>query len=283
MTRLKLIVLASIAMFAFAANSLLCRMALVETSIDPASFTAWRLVSGAITLLVIVAVTQSSLPRRGNWLMALALLIYAGAFSFAYITMTAGAGALVLFGSVQITMLLWGIFQGERLTAIQWFGFALAVTGLIMLLLPNSAVPALGSALLMALAGIAWGGYSVMGKQAGAPTDATAGNFLRAAPMALVLLLMFVPDLSYSFSSTTGIGYAVASGALASGVGYAIWYAVLPHMPALKAATIQLSVPVIAMLMGWGVLQEAITYRMVFSALCVLGGIALVLWVKAQR
>ncbi len=279
----KLSLLASLAMLAFAANSLLCRMALVETAIDPASFTAWRLISGAVTLLVIVLLSQYSLPKRGNWFMGLALFVYAAAFSFAYITMTAGAGALVLFGSVQITMLVWGIIQGERLSATQWLGFGLAVAGLIMLLLPNSAVPALGSALLMALAGIAWGFYSIMGKTAGAPTEATAGNFLRAAPMALMLLLVFAPDVTASFENTPGIAYAIASGAVASGVGYAIWYSVLPHIAALKAATIQLSVPVIAMIMGCGALQEPITYRMLLSAICVLGGIALVIWVKAQR
>ena len=283
MNIIKLSAMATLAMLAFAANSLLCRMALVETAIDPASFTAWRIVSGAATLLIIVAVTQRSFPTRGNWLMALALFVYAAAFSFAYITMSAGAGALVLFGSVQITMLVWGVLKGERLTAPQWLGFLLAVTGLVMLLLPNSAVPALGSALLMALAGVAWGAYSIMGKTAGAPTDATAGNFLRAAPMALLLLVLLAPDMTASFHNTTGILYAVMSGAIASGVGYAIWYSVLPHIAALKAATIQLSVPVIAMIMGWGALQEPITYRMLLSAICVLGGIALVIWVKARR
>lgn len=280
MALIKLVLLAALAMTAFAANSLLCRMALVETDITPAAFTFWRLTSGAVILTLLVVMRNHKPLQEGNAISALALFIYAAGFSFAYISMTAGAGALLLFGAVQITMISWGLFKGERMSALQWSGFLLAFIGLILLLLPNAAVPELSSALLMITAGIAWGAYSLRGKGAKLPIEATAGNFIRATPMAVVLLAVFWPENALQWD---GIAFAVASGAIASGLGYALWYSILPHIAAIKAATLQLSVPVLAVIAGWLLLNEAITLRIVLSSGLVLGGVALVIWVKQQN
>ena len=186
MALIKLVLLAALAMTAFAANSLLCRMALVETDIDPASFTFWRLTSGALMLTLLVVMRNQKPLQEGNMASAIALFVYAAGFSFAYVSMTTGAGALLLFGAVQVTMISWGLFKGERMSALQWGGFLLALIGLILLLLPNAAVPQLSSALMMLAAGIAWGVYSLKGKGAKFPIEATAGNFIRATPLALV-------------------------------------------------------------------------------------------------
>ncbi|NVK57929.1 MAG: DMT family transporter [Alteromonadaceae bacterium] len=286
MAPLKLACLTALAMLAFAANSLLCRMALVETTIDPASFTFWRLASGAVVLLGLMVTRNQIKPQtrlailaHGNTASALALLVYAAGFSFAYINMTTGAGALILFGSVQLTMISWGLINGERMTLLQWAGFTLALGGLILLLLPNAAVPSFSNALLMITAGVAWGVYSLLGKGTVRPIDATAGNFIRATPMAVLLFIIVRPEGS---ADVAGVGYAVASGALASGLGYALWYSILPHIAAIKAATLQLSVPVLAVLAGWLLLNEGVTYRMLASSLLVLGGVAMVIWVRNE-
>ena len=277
MALIKLVLLAALAMTAFAANSLLCRMALVETDIDPASFTFWRLTSGALMLTLLVVMRNQKPLQEGNMTSAITLFVYAAGFSFAYISMTTGAGALLLFGAVQVTMISWGLFKGERMSALQWGGFLLALIGLILLLLPNAAVPQLSSALMMLAAGIAWGVYSLKGKGAKFPIEATAGNFIRATPLALVLLVIFWPGGELH---AEGIMYAVVSGAIASALGYALWYSILVHIAAIKAATLQLSVPVLAVFAGWLFLDEPVTLRIILSSLAVIGGVAMVIWVK---
>lgn len=261
------------AMLAFAANSLLCRMALRHTAIDPASFTAIRLLSGALTLWLILRVRGG--PRSGgSWPSALALFAYAAGFSYAYVSLPAGTGALLLFGAVQASMIGFGLWRGERLHPRQWLGLACAFAGLAGLLLPGlSAPPAVGSALMLG-AGVAWGVYSLRGKGAGDPTAVTAGNFLRAVPMAAVLVLAALP---WSALDGAGIAYAVASGGLASGVGYALWYSALRGLKATSAASVQLVVPVLAALGGIVFLGEALTLRLALASAAILGGIALVI------
>jgi drug/metabolite transporter (DMT)-like permease len=265
-----------LAMVAFAANSLLCRLALRTTAIDPATFTAIRLVGGAALLWSLVGV-QGRRPR-GTWSSALALFAYAAAFSFAYVKLPAGTGALLLFGAVQVTMHAYGLWTGERLSARQTGGLLLALAGLVGLLLPGLTAPPLGSAVAMLCAGIAWGVYSLRGRKGGDPTAATAGNFVRSVPLALLLVLVAARPVELD---RAGVGYAIASGALASGLGYAVWYAVLPSLRASTAASVQLSVPVIAALGGVLLLAEPITLRLVFGSAAVLGGIALTLGRRA--
>jgi drug/metabolite transporter (DMT)-like permease len=289
MSRLRLVVLVSLAMLAFAGNSLLCRMALKHTAIDAASFTSIRLLSGAGMLWLVVRLTRSAAspelkdqPVPGNWLSAGALFVYAAGFSFAYVSMSAAAGALLLFGSVQATMIGYGVWRGERLRKLQWAGIALALAGLVMLMLPGLQAPSPLASLSMMSAGAAWGVYSLRGKSATgqslhSPTEVTAGNFLRTVPMALVLALFMASKLTPDFA---GMGYAVASGALASGLGYAIWYQALPALKATQAATLQLSVPVIAALGGVLLIGEAVTGPLVLASIAILGGIALVIGQK---
>jgi len=260
-------------MLAFAGNSLLCRLALQGGHIDAASFSAIRLASGA-ALLACLAWWQGSHPlRSGSWASALALFIYAAGFSFAYLSLPAGTGALLLFGAVQATMMLFGLWRGERLKPVEWTGFVLAIAGLVALLAPGAHAAPLGGSMLMVLAGIAWGAYSIRGRSATDPVSTTAGNFLRAAPMALVLPL-FATEIS---ANARGVALAVASGALASGVGYVVWYAAVRHLRTTNAAVVQLSVPVIAAAAGLLLLGEPITLRYIAAATAVLGGILMVL------
>ncbi|MGG2399348.1 EamA family transporter [Pseudomonas sp. SH1-B] len=268
------LLLTTLAMLAFAGNSLLCRLALRETDIDAASFTAIRLLSGALALWLLLRLRQNGQAMAGSWAGAIALFTYAAAFSFAYLQLDTGVGALLLFGAVQLSMLLWGLLRGERLGLLASTGTGLAMLGLFALLLPGASAPSLPAALLMLLAGIAWGAYSLLGRGQGNPLAVTAGNFLRAAPLALLLALVLLPHLQWD---GPGLFYAVLSGALTSGVGYAIWYSALPGLHASQAATVQLSVPILAALGGSLLLGEALSLRLLISALAVLGGIALVL------
>ena len=262
------------AMLAFAGNSLLCRVALQHTGIDPASFTTIRLACGALVLWLIVRSRSAGAKPLGSWPSALALFVYAAGFSYAYISLTAATGALLLFGAVQATMISWGLLRGERLAAAQTGGLVLALAGLGGLVLPGLAAPPIGSALLMLGAGVAWGVYSLRAKGAGDATNATAGNFVRAAPLAVALALLTWPTLRQDLA---GAAYAVLSGALASGIGYAVWYTALRGLQATRAATMQLSVPVITALGGVLLLGEAISLRLVLASIAVLGGIALVI------
>ncbi len=273
----RIIGLTSLAMIAFAGNSLLCRQALKHTPIDPASFTAIRLISGALVLWLLVRMKQTARSGGGNWPSAFALFVYAVGFSFAYISLSAGSGALLLFGAVQATMIGHGIWAGERLRMLQTFGVLLAFGGLVGLLLPGLSAPPLLGASLMIGAGVAWGVYSLRGKGAGDPTRVTAGNFMRAVPITVVLSFLM---LDFASVDTAGFIYAVSSGALASGLGYAIWYTVLPSLKNTSAASVQLSVPVIAALGGIVFLGEPMTLRLMLASVAILGGIALVIVIK---
>src|SRR5438309_3919127 len=276
---MRVFILTLLAMIAFAGNSLLCRQALKRTTIDAASFTLIRILSGAVALWVVVMMRQGTRAKAGNWTSALALFAYAAAFSFAYISLSAGTGALLLFGAVQATMILWGLRKGERLRTRQWLGLALAVAGLVALLFPGLSAPPINGALLMVCAGIAWGIYSLRAKGAGDPATATAGNFLRAVVFATGLSVTLLPWLKLD---RAGVGYAILSGAIASGVGYVIWYSALPGLKAASAATVQLSVPVLAAAGGILFLGESITLRFFLASIAVLGGITLVVTEKTQ-
>lgn len=277
---LRVIALTTLAMMAFAANSLLCRAALAGTAIDAASFTTIRLASGALILWLAVRWRHGAGPVRGSWLSALALFAYAAAFSFAYLELSAATGALLLFGAVQATMIGHGLIRGDRLNRVQTAGLVAACAGLVGLLLPGLTAPAPRGAALMLGAGVAWGVYSLRGRGAGDPTQATAGNFMRSVPITVALSVL---ELGHAQLDAAGVGYALASGALTSGIGYVIWYAALPALRAATAATVQLSVPVIAAFGGIAMLGEALSVRLVLASVAVLGGIALVIFGKRAR
>jgi len=257
-------------MIAFAGNSVLCRLALVSTKIDAASFTSIRLLSGAVVLMLLVTLKSRVFRMGGSWWSAVALFGYAAAFSFAYISLSAATGALLLFGAVQATMIGYGLVVGERLNLKQVLGIIIAIIGLLVLLFPGFEAPPIVPAFLMLGAGIAWGVYSLRGRGLGDATEATAGNFVRAAPLALVVSLLMVQQVNFD---PTGVLYGVLSGALASGVGYAIWYSVLPSLKATTAATVQLSVPAIASIGGVAFLAEPITIRLAVASAAILGGV----------
>jgi len=265
-------------MIAFASNSLLCRAALKQTSIDAASFTFVRVFSGAVVLWLVTNLRRMIRTTRdvgvgGNWISALALFLYAAGFSFAYVDVAAGTGALLLFGAVQATMILWGLHKSERLRAIQIVGLIVAMTGLVVLLFPGLSAPPLFGSILMLGAGVAWGIYSLRGKRERNPVTATTGNFVRAVPFAAAVSIIFLRWLDLDIA---GVIYAIISGAITSGLGYVIWYCVLPSLKAASAATVQLSVPVLAATGGILLLGEPITLRYVLASIAVLGGIALV-------
>lgn len=271
------LLLVMLALVAFAANSILARAALTATAIDPLSFTAIRIVSGALMLWLIVRMRSGLAEGRGSWASALALFGYAVAFSVAYLSLTAATGALLLFGAVQVTMISWSLVTGARLTPRQWIGFMLAMAGLVWLLLPGLAAPPALPAALMIGAGVAWGIYTLRAKGAGDPTRVTAANFLRASVPAIVLALaMPLGFVSAASIDLSGIVLAIASGALASGLGYAVWYAALKRIQTSTAAVAQLSVPVITAIAGVGLLAEPLSLRLVIAGAAVLGGIALV-------
>lgn len=279
--------LTTLTLIAFASNSLLCRAALKQTGIDAATFTSVRILSGAAALWIVMqfrrmgangATQNSTHSLEGNWLSALALFVYAAGFSFAYNSLSAGTGALLLFGAVQATMIFWGIRQGERLRLPQIAGLIVAVAGLVILLIPGLSAPPIGGSLLMLGAGLAWGIYSLRGKTTRNATAATAGNFVRAVPLALVASIATLP-----FVQLDGLGlvYAIISGTITSGLGYIVWYSVLSDSNPMRlgptsAATVQLSVPVLAATGGILFLREPITLRYLLACLAVLGGIFLV-------
>ena len=269
-------------MIAFASNSLLCRAALKQTSIDAASFTFVRVFSGAIVLWLVMNLRRMIRTTRdvgvgGNWISALALFLYAAGFSFAYVDVAAGTGALLLFGAVQATMILWGLHKGERLRAIQIVGLIVAMTGLVVLLFPGLSAPPLFGSILMLGAGVGWGVYSLRGKREKNPAIATTGNFVRAVPFAAAVSIIFLRWLDLDLA---GVIYAILSGAITSGLGYVIWYRVLPSLKAASAATVQLSVPVLAATGGILLLGEPLTLRYLLASVAILGGIALVVLEK---
>jgi drug/metabolite transporter (DMT)-like permease len=271
--RVRTVLLTALALVAFAANSILCRLALRPHLADAAGFTAVRLVSGtlALSLILLLAGRRRPIVRR-DWFSPIALFAYAAPFSFAYLRLSAGTGALLLFGSVQVTMIAWGMRRGERPHAAEWVGLALAVGGLIALNAPGATAPDAWGAVLMIAAGVAWGAYSLQGRGGADPLAVTAGNFARTVPLALILALVSLPHLH---ATREGLLLAAASGALASGVGYAVWYAALRGLRATRAAVVQLLVPVLAAIGGVLVLDETITVRLVVAGAVVLGGIAL--------
>jgi drug/metabolite transporter (DMT)-like permease len=271
MSRARLALLTVLALAGFAGNALLCRAALETGAIDAASFTLVRLLSGAVALVVLARLRTNG-QGQGSWGSALALFAYAAAFSYAYLQLTAATGALLLFGAVQATMLARGLWMGERMRSPQLCGLLLACAGLAGLMMPGLSSPPPAGALLMLVAGVAWGVYSLRGRGADDPLQVTAGNFLRAVPMAALLALLLADRTSMT---PAGAGYAVLSGALASGIGYAIWYAALPSLRATTAAIVQLAVPPIAALGGVVLLHEPLTPRLLVAAAAVLGGIAL--------
>lgn len=278
---IRTLALVAIAMLAFAANSLLCRIALrQEGGIDPASFASIRLVSGALALVAIArARTGRAMSGKVDWISAVMLFVYVAFFSFAYLTLSAGTGALILFGCVQLTMLGAGLHAGERFDSIAWFGLALAFAGLVYLVSPGIEAPPISGAVLMAIAGAAWGVYSLRGRNASDPLAATAGNFARAAVLAMVLNLAFVFSARFDKG---GVVLAVASGAITSGAGYVVWFAALRNLSAMRAATVQLSVPLIAAIGGVVFLSETVTPRLAGASIAVLGGIALVFARRAR-
>ena len=271
-TRPALVALTTLVMVAFAANSVLARLALRTTAVDAATFSAVRLAAGAVVLWV---VARGRGGVGGSWPSALALFAYAAAFSFAYLALSAGTGALVLFGAVQVTMTAWGLGHGERLSAAQGAGLAAAFGGLVYLLAPGVEAPPLRPALLMAAAGVAWGAYSLRGRGAERPAPESAGNFARASALGAVLLATAGAGGAVRLDPA-GLAYAALSGGVTSGLGYVGWYAVLPALRATTAATVQLSVPVLAALGGLALVGEPVTFRLVVASAATLGGIAVV-------
>ena len=274
--------LTGVAMLAFAGNSILCRLALRDGAIDPASFTSVRLVSGAVTLMFIFWITRrGDTPRaHGSWLSACVLFFYAICFSYAYITLSAGAGALILFGFVQGTMIAIGIWSGDRPTTPEWLGWSLAFAGLVWLVLPGVEAPPWSGASLMAVAGIAWGVYSIRGRTESDALASTASNFMLTIPMVAVLTVVTFTGADIS---THGITLAIVSGAITSGIGYVIWYAALEYLSAIQAALVQLSVPAIATAGGVLLLLEPLSLRLLIATALVLGGISIALSYKINR
>ncbi len=269
-------VLTGAALIGFAANSLLCRRALGMGLIDAASFTTVRLASGAAALTLIHFALRGARPRGGSWLSAAMLFAYAASFSAAYLSIGAGIGALLLFGAVQTTMLAWAVARGERPRPRQWVGIALALAGLAWLALPGSHLPDRAGAALMLGAGAAWGIYSLKGRGARDPLAITAHNFARTMPFTLALSLS---TFRAAHASPAGIGLAIASGAIASGVGYSLWYAALPFLSATRAAAVQLAVPIVAAGGAVLILGEQITPRLLASGAAILVGV----WLAIRR
>tara|TARA_R110001606_G_scaffold92381_1_gene205548 strand:- start:162 stop:1055 length:894 start_codon:yes stop_codon:yes gene_type:complete len=283
---LRLCVFVILALLAFAANSVLCRLALNDGLIDPAQFTTWRLLSGTVTLVLLSAFQCLKHQHNdlkiawleGSWLSAFALFIYALGFSYAYVTLSTGMGALILFGAVQLTLILFAVWAGQKLVWLEWLGLAIAFAGFVYLVLPTLSSPSLLGFILMTLAGVAWGLYTWRGKISAKPLFATTSNFVRTIPMLLIALLVIYLNTEQSqIAQPEGIILAVTSGAIMSGLGYAIWYAVLPYLSASMAAVLQLLVPIIATIGGVFFANESITLHLIIATLSVLGGVLLVI------
>ena len=271
-----------VALIAFAANSLLCRMALAQGYIDAWNFTIIRLVSGAVCLGLIMAIYTYNLKRKGalndailsdtgSWRSSISLLVYALCFSIAYIELDTGTGALILFSAVQLTMIGWGIYKKEQLSKLQWGAFFVALAGFVYLMLPSAAVPSLLGASLMALSGVAWGVYSIRGKACVSPLRTTAFNFIRSLVAIPVLLLVAIGYLKTV--SMQGVLLACASGAIASGIGYSIWYVAMPLLKSTQAAVVQLCVPVLATIAGMLFLSEQVTVEFIIASSLILGSV----------
>ena len=276
---MKIIFYTSFALVAFAFNSILCRFALGTQAIDAPGFTAIRLVSGAITLFLISSFFTKKEARKkgGNWLSAFFLFAYAICFSFAYVSLTTATGALILFGCVQTTMILAALASGEKPKALEWLGLILALGGLFYLVFPGLSAPPVFASTLMAIAGISWGFYTLRGKKSVNPLADTTGNFVRSIPLILLAVLPFLPNI---YLTNRGILFAVLSGAIASGLGYSVWYAALKYHTATRAAILQLSVPALAAIGGVCFLSETISIRLLLATAFILGGILLAIFVR---
>ena len=276
---IKTILFTGLALIAFAANSVLCRLALGESAIDASTFTIVRLLAGAIVLTVIMSISKiksnsnTNSSTKGSWPASIALFIYALTFSFAYVTLDTATGALILFGSVQIAMILMSIFSGNRLHISEWFGMAIAFTGFVYLILPGVTTPSVIGFLLMTVSGIAWGIYTLKGRGSKNPIMDTAFNFLRTMPFVIILAIV---TFKYAHYSSEGILLAVLSGSIASGIGYMIWYSALSGLSVIQAAVLQLLVPVIAAVGGIIFVSESISFRLTVSSAMILGGILMV-------
>lgn len=280
---MRIFLLTTITMIAFGANSIFGRVALEGDAIDPSNYTFIRLLSGAIMLAILVGLSSgASLQnlKRGNLASAFCLFAYAAAFSFSYVNIETGVGALILFACVQATMIGWSLFKGDRPSLFEWLGIIVAFGAFVWLVSPGLEAPDPLAAALMAISGIAWGAYSLRGKSASDPLKATAGNFILSVPMGLALLLF---SLSNSQLSGYGVVLAIASGAITSGMGYALWYRVLPQLTATRASIVQLTVPVVAGIGGLLFLSEPLTFRFVLASALILGGVAISILLKAKR
>jgi drug/metabolite transporter (DMT)-like permease len=271
---IRIFVLTVLAMLAFAANSVLCRLALGDQTIDAASFTTVRVLSGALMLLLLTMLRRetSRVREASHWMSAAMLFVYAVCFSFAYVSLSTGTGALILFGAVQITMIVAALWSGERPGAIQWLGLVAALAGLVYLVMPGLTAPSPVGSALMALAGFGWGVYSLRGRGGKNPLAATTGNFALAVPIVMVVSLVMVSSMEIS---KEGLILAVLSGAITSGLGYVIWYAALKGLTATQAATVQLTVPVLAALGGVLFLSEDVTLRLLVASVLILGGVGI--------
>jgi len=270
-----------LALIAFAANSIFARLALSGPSIDPASYTTVRLLTGAVTLwLIDYTQRRGTLTRaESSWTSAAMLFLYAASFSFAYVSLTTGTGALILFAAVQVTMIGLGLYAGEQPSVLHWFGLLIAISGLVFLVSPGVTAPSGLGSLLMGTAGASWGIYSILGRRVADPLRATAGNFLRTVPLALVVLLPWSPSVAIT---AEGVLWAALSGSMTSAVGYVIWYAVLPQLAATLAATLQLSVPALAAFGGVFFLSERITLRLILSGTLIIVGVGLAIFSRKK-
>lgn len=268
-----------LALTAFAANSVICRLALSREAIDPASFTGIRLISGALVLILLVWVTnrKNNATVKGSWWSGAILFLYAITFSFAYISLDTGTGALILFAAVQITMITYALVSGKKMNFIEWLGVLMAFAGFIYLVLPGVTAPSLNGLLLMTLSGIGWGIYTLRGKGSTNALQVNAYNFLRTLPLAGIMLLFSFKEIQ---ATQEGIVLAILSGAVTSGIGYTIWYMALRGLNAVQASVVQLLVPVIAAAGGVIFLSEIINLRLILAAILILGGIGLVVVAK---
>ena len=273
---MKIVLYTALALLAFAGNSILCRLALGEDAIDAASFTAIRLLSGIIVLATIMKMTQArgTITSGGSWKASFMLFLYAVTFSYAYVSLETGIGALILFGSVQITMILVGLLSGNRFHYFEWLGVLVAFAGFVYLVMPGVTAPSLIGFILMSIAGIAWGFYTLAGKGSVNPLCDTSSNFLRTLPLVIVLVAV---TFQHSTMSQKGILLAVLSGGIASGIGYTIWYTALGGLSAIQAAVLQLFVPVIAAVGGVVFADEIFSFRLALSSILILSGILAVI------
>lgn len=280
MTSARLVLQTTLAMLAFAANSVLARLAFATAHAEPLSYTGIRLTSGAVVLFGLLAVRHRPVRVAGSWPAAAALFGYALAFSIAYLMLGAGTGALILFASVQLGILGWAVYRGDRPGPLEWLGLALAFAGFAWLVAPGLVAPDPLGAALMVVSGLCWAAYTLMGRGSTSPLADTGGNFIRASATAPILVAVGLVVYPLDPLATA---YAVASGAIASGLGYAIWYAALPALTRTRAAIVQLTVPAIAAMGGIGFIGEPLTSRLVVATLAIIGGIALAVLTSAQR